>query len=368
MNDLLGLTPAKAAGLLVISALLGGFAGLLAILGCHYLLTFGGQDDKDTHGISTVQSTRIGGVLIMIYLILHLVYQASVLGINAFNQSSSALLCGAVPFFLLGLYEDLQGALSARFRFICMLVAAALSMALIPMFNLQPVGVLIIDSVFLANPWVAMLFGIVCLAFLPNAFNTADGANGLVAGLSMITSLALAQISPADIQGFLYSLAVGCALFLMYNLSTGRFFLGDGGAYFLGALMGLSIIVVSNSTDVSVWYLLALIFYPVADLLVSMIRRIAAGRSPFVPDNNHLHNLIYVYLNRSQTYAVQANTLTGLSLTIAFCAIPFGAFQVWGASESSLFWLYIFAVMWLVYGLLWIFLSRHLCVLSENSS
>ena len=72
MNDLLGLSPAKALLLLLLCGLIGGLAGLLAILSCQYMLSFGGRDAKDKHGISVVESTRIGGVLIVMYLLLNL--------------------------------------------------------------------------------------------------------------------------------------------------------------------------------------------------------------------------------------------------------------------------------------------------------
>lgn len=365
MNDLLGLSPTKALLLLLLCGLIGGLAGLLAILSCQYMLSFGGRDAKDKHGISVVESTRIGGVLIVMYLLLNLAFQTAALGIGVLNETTFVLLMGALPFFLIGLYEDLYGVLSARFRFLFMLATAALLLVTVPMLSLQPVGVELIDSVFLSHPVVALIFAVVCLAFLPNAFNTADGANGLVSGVSLLTILALAQIAPNELQSFLYSAAFGCLLFLIYNLATGRFFLGDGGAYFLGALIGLCLIVVSNTTDISVWYLLALIFYPVGDLLVSMTRRLAAGKSPFTPDNAHLHNLIFTYLNGSRVRAMQANTLTGLIVATLFCAMPIMVYQMGGASGHAGAWFFVYAGMWMLYGALWFWLNRKLCLLPE---
>tara|TARA_B110000285_G_C15016895_1_gene559500 strand:- start:210 stop:455 length:246 start_codon:yes stop_codon:yes gene_type:complete len=70
------------------------------------------------------------------------------------------------------------------------------------MLSLQPVGVVLIDSVFLFLPVVALMFSVVCLAFSPNAFNTAEGANGLVSGVSLLTILALAQIAPNETHNF----------------------------------------------------------------------------------------------------------------------------------------------------------------------
>ena len=83
----------------------------------------------------------------------------------------------------------------------------------------------------------------------PECFNTADGANGLVAGTSALAFVALISVAPHDLVPFLLAAVVGCLVFLVFNLISGRFFLGDGGAYFLGVLAGLSLVMVSNETD-----------------------------------------------------------------------------------------------------------------------
>ena len=50
--------------------------------------------------------------------------------------------------------------------------------------------------------------------------------------------------------------------------------------------------------DVSVWWL-ALVFYPVADLLWSMARRLHKG-TPFAPDNQHFHTLLFTSIPASE--------------------------------------------------------------------
>ena len=114
---------------------------------------------------------------------------------------------------------------------------------------LLPVGISWLD-VILRLPISAVLLTAVCVAFIPNAFNTADGANGLVVGISLAVLTGLTAVAPAELP-FISAGAVACLVFLVFNLISGRFFLGDGGAYFLGAFCGLAVVVVSNTTDVS---------------------------------------------------------------------------------------------------------------------
>ena len=75
-TDRLGLTIPQAVLAWVLVVLIGGAAGLLAMLICNYMLSFGGSDSASKHGISKVQATRLGGVAIVAYMTMHLGYQA----------------------------------------------------------------------------------------------------------------------------------------------------------------------------------------------------------------------------------------------------------------------------------------------------
>ena len=73
-TDRLGFTVAQAVAAWLLVFLIGGAAGVVAMLLCHYLLTFGGEDSANKHGIS-MSATRLGGVAIVAYMLMHLGYQ-----------------------------------------------------------------------------------------------------------------------------------------------------------------------------------------------------------------------------------------------------------------------------------------------------
>jgi UDP-N-acetylmuramyl pentapeptide phosphotransferase/UDP-N-acetylglucosamine-1-phosphate transferase len=365
MNDQLGLSPARATILLVLCAVIGGVAALFAILICYFMLNFGGHDAADKHGISSIHSIRIGGVLIVVYLLFNLLFQHVTLGLSALDGVGGMIVMVALPFFMLGFYEDLKGLLSARFRFIAMLALAFTAVILDSRFVILPLGDWLLDALVFNHPAVALVFSALCLAFLPNAFNTADGANGLVSGTSLIAVLALSQVAPPELVSILHSVAIACALFLVYNLVTGRFFLGDGGAYFLGALLATTIIIIANGSNISLWYLLALIFYPVADLIFSMIRRVLAGKSPFEADNSHLHNLIFAWLSVRSSRDKRANTITGLFIATFYAGTAFALQQTETMQNSPNAWFVVFCVFWSTYVLLWYWLHRSVCALNQ---
>jgi len=83
--------------------------------------------------------------------------------------------------------------------------------------------------------------------------------------------------------------------FFMLNYPFGKIFLGDGGAYFIGFIVGfLSVFLIFKHRDVSPWYPFVLSIYPVFETLFSIYRRKFSRRyRPLEPDALHLHTLIY---------------------------------------------------------------------------
>jgi hypothetical protein len=82
------------------------------------------------------------------------------------------------------------------------------------------------------------------------------------------------------------------------------FFLGDGGAYLVGLLLAeLSVILVHRNSEVSPWFPLVLLAYPIWETLFSMYRRKMRGRSTGEADALHLHSLVYRRLARWKGFA-----------------------------------------------------------------
>ena len=361
LTDRLGLSPRIAILAWIFVVLLGGLSGVFAMLLSSYLLTFGGRDEASKHGISEVVATRVGGVVVVSYTAFFLSYQYQ-LGRLVIPEQGWMVLVPATAFFIVGLYEDLKASLSSRWRFILMSLIALLALLWFPKMNLKEVGIPLLD-VLLSYELVAFLFTAACLAFIPNAFNTADGANGLISGTSIVALYGLSHAMPMEALLYLNTVIVGCAVLLVFNLASGRFFLGDGGAYFLGAFCGVTLILCSNTTDASTWWMLSLVFYPIADLLWSMARRALTNRSPMEPDNHHLHNLVNAIIKGNGRSDYWANTSTGMGIVFCFGGIPL-ALQL-GASIplDSAIWGAVVVVQWGAYALLWLFLNKRVCAI-----
>jgi len=120
--------------------------------------------------------------------------------------------------------------------------------------------------------------------------------------------------------------------FLAWNYPKGKIFLGDGGAYLLGFwLAELSVLLVARHPEISPWFPMLLLVYPIFETLFSMYRRkVIQGQSPGQPDRMHLHQVIYMRLTRARTDVSDPASMTRLNSKVApygwlialFCALP----------------------------------------------
>gem|GEM_PF-249974 len=79
---------------------------------------------------------------------------------------------------------------------------------------------------------------VVLLLLMANAVNLIDGQDGLAGGLGAIASVGLAAVIAANGNPVLALVVAGALVgFLAWNLPPARVFLGNGGAYGLGALL-----------------------------------------------------------------------------------------------------------------------------------
>ena len=173
-----------------------------------------------------------------------------------------------------------------------------------------------------------MLLTVLFTVVLVNAMNFVDGLDGLAAGIGMIGALAVGTFaislilqygndpsyySPALIAAVLGGACVG---FLPHNFNPARIFMGDSGSMLIGVLLAAATTSASGKIPVVVdsprYYLASLaplivlaavLFMPVLDLAMAVVRRTRAGMSPFSPDKMHLHHRL-LEIGHSQRRAV----------------------------------------------------------------
>ena len=202
-----------------------------------------------------------------------------------------------MPAVLGGVIEDATQRLSVRWRLMLTVLTAVLAVALLGL-QVPRLGLEWLDVVLTRLPWLGIGLALLAIAGLPHAFNIIDGYNGLAAMVALIVSLALVhvaiQVGDRSLAVLLVTTAAATGGFLVWNYPRGMIFAGDGGAYIWGVVIAIaSVSLVQRNPDVSPWFPVLLLIYPVWETLFSIYRKWMRGVSPGVADALHFHQLIY---------------------------------------------------------------------------
>lgn len=202
-----------------------------------------------------------------------------------------------LPSVLGGAYEDVTQRLGVRYRLGLTTFSATLACWLMGL-SVSRLSLPGIDAALLAFPWLGVAFAIFAICGLPHAFNIIDGYNGLAGTVAMLVGLALAHVSlqlgDRQLAAGVLCMVGSTAGFLVWNYPRGLIFAGDGGAYLWGVVIAVaSILMVQRHEEVSPWFPMLLLIYPVWETLFSIFRKLARGKSPGVADALHFHQLIY---------------------------------------------------------------------------
>ncbi|MCP1116625.1 UDP-N-acetylmuramyl pentapeptide phosphotransferase/UDP-N-acetylglucosamine-1-phosphate transferase [Robbsia andropogonis] len=320
--------------------------------------------DRDLNGVQKFHAQpvpRIGGVGIFLGLVL----AALQLYFTRFPGVADSLLmmaaCG-LPAFASGLMEDLTKRVTPMIRLTATMLSALLC------WWLMGVRITHVDVSWL-DPWFGIaLIGVpltvIAVAGLANAINIIDGFNGLASMVAFMMFVSLAYVAfqvgdPVVLSGSL--IMMGAILgFFLWNYPAGLIFLGDGGAYFLGFILGeLAVLLVMRNPAVSPWYPVLLAMYPIFEVCFSIYRkRFVRGISPGIPDGVHLHMLVYKRLMRwvvgAQTARelTQRNSLTSPYLWMLCLLAVIPATLFWRGTSVLFAFVVVFALVYV-----WLYVS-----------
>ncbi|MDE6978118.1 MAG: undecaprenyl/decaprenyl-phosphate alpha-N-acetylglucosaminyl 1-phosphate transferase [Helicobacter sp.] len=280
-----------------------------------YALFFDKNDTQKPQRCHDFNASRGGGIGIIIAFITASLY------FDTFAQHFEGAIIGfgvgGFCVFLGGFLEDITGRISPLIRLCAQSVGALIAIIAL--------GALVVDiGLGVMLPFaLALPFSVFCIVGVCNAMNILDGFNGLTSGIALM-ALAMILLISDNALVHMHSLLLCCAIagFFVCNFPHGRIFLGDGGAYFIGFMLALLLIVLTQSTDISAWFGVALLIHPLFEVVFSIVRkRFVHHISPFAPDNRHLHSLIY----RKLTHSSPATSLCLYALNLPFmlCALLF---------------------------------------------
>lgn len=331
---------------LILSFLIGGFAGVCAVVVAQLLMNFSKKYGRG-------DTSRFGGIVVVSFFFLSQLWFVGTVGLYEMTPETRAITAAGMLLFLFGVYQEIFGAIALKTVFLVLVLFFSGLLYMNPTLVLHSTGLSWMDAVLASSTLVEFVCTVLMLAYSVFAFNTANGANGLIPLLTIVGVAGLAHSGMGGLGSMLSLVAVGCVIFMLFNVTIGRIYIGAGGTYFLGALIGLAFVNSLNNHQMDFWHLLCLFFYPNANLLFSLVRRLSKGKSFFGDDNSHLHNLLYRKLSTIQIVRNQASTLAGVCIVAVFCGLPLMV----GNTEIQVEWLWVYIALWLMYILFWLALA-----------
>jgi UDP-N-acetylmuramyl pentapeptide phosphotransferase/UDP-N-acetylglucosamine-1-phosphate transferase len=318
--------------------------------------------DSNFSGVQKVHThivPRIGGIGIFLSVVITgmiTMWRAPPIG----EVIVKLLVCSSIA-FLGGIIEDFTQRVSPARRLALTMCAAVLGYWWLDA-RIEHIDGIFSQVLSLDAIWLSLPLTVLAVAGIANAVNIIDGFNGLasVVAICMLLSLGYVALQVNDMFVLVAALMVAGATagFLVWNYPAGLIFLGDGGAYFIGFMLGeLSILLVMRNPQVSTWYAALLLIYPVFETLFSIYRRIfLRGRSPGMPDGIHLHSLIF---RRMVLWAVGRRDARALTRRNAMTSPYLWLLSLMAVMPATLLWRHSFMLilfcLWFVVSYIWLY-------------
>lgn len=304
----------------LLNAFLVSFGTSIIIVGSN---AFHGRftNDVDLHSVQKFHITpvpRIGGLALLLALFVPLIYGTK---LEFAALQWGWLLFAGLPIFFVGALEDVTKKVSAKFRLYISLLSAAMVYFFMHV-HFTRIDLTWIDGAVLALPAVSFAMTLLVIAGTIHAMNLIDGFNGLMLGISLIMFATIALVSYYVRDMVVLNLALAsfgaiAGLFLV-NFPFGKIFAGDSGAYFVGFLLGTTLLMlVQRNSEVSAWFPCLLLIYPIFETLFSIYRKVFLRKmAAMQPDGVHLHMLIYKRITRHKLFSHECinNSMTSLYL------------------------------------------------------
>lgn len=243
---------------------------------------------------------RVGGIAVMTgFAIALLIAKITLPAGEQINAPVWLILALFVP-FVVGLCEDVTQKFGPVSRLLATFTGASIAYffcgASIVRFDVP-----FVDALLAWHPAVAFAFTLFCVGGIAHAFNLADGLNGLLVGLGVTASVAIAMVAffTGDVFVLVASIALAGAIggFALLNFPRAWLFAGDGGAYLIGSALAIfSMLLCVRQPTVSPWLAFVVVLYPFTDTTYSIYRRWRSGSPIMSPDAEHLHSLLALRL------------------------------------------------------------------------
>ena len=313
-----------------------------------YKIRGGALLDKDfskPQAFHEIPITRSGGIAVIFSLsvffyIYYLLYDKILYNYISISYSV----------FIVGFLDDLRINIKPLSRLIIMILL------LFVFIYILPIQILNIDIPFLtylmSSNIFSSIFVLLCFLFVINGANLIDGFNGLLTINLIIINIILAYINITN-QNLEFSILIISQIiilltFLLFNFPNSKIFLGDSGAYTVGALTGLNTIITNNlNPKISSFFFCTLLFYLFFEVFFSFFRKLYQKKSPIYPDDRHLHMLSYYKI--SSIYGKnKGNYLNSIFINLLYLVLIIPGLYLFKDPQLSRYWFFILLLVYLI--------------------
>lgn len=256
-----------------------------------------------------------------------------------------SLALGLLAMVVTGFYDDIKG-LGFKGKFLVQIVVAY---GLIHAgYRIDLTNVPFVPDDVYTQALISIPLTLLWIVGTINAVNLIDGLDGLAGGVVLIAFACLAAVFGlhGDLGLTVYAIVVAGALigFLAYNFSPASVFMGDAGSLFLGCLLAVYTLSGKAHADPMLALLIPVVALglPLMDTALSIVRRLAGGKSVCAPDSDHIHHRLSRRWPQWQAVLVlyAAATIFGVSAIAMSMLTPLIGFSVFaitvGASGAGL--------------------------------
>lgn len=245
---------------------------------------------ENTRTVHHGKIVRMGGVAI------YVAFLASLTILWSADDTINGILAGGFIIFMGGLLDDMYD-LSAKVKLLFQISGAIVAM-LVGKIYLQEIHVL---SLVITNRIFTYAISFFWIVGITNAINLIDGLDGLSSGISTIVTLTIGLIGffmgRRDVCILALCLAGSILGFLPYNFHPASIFVGDCGAQFMGFTIAcMSLMGFKTTALITLGLPLIILFIPISDTLIAIVRRKLKGQKISEADRGHLHHILMIKL------------------------------------------------------------------------
>ena len=252
-------------------------------------------------------------------------------------------------FLILGLIDDCRIIFKPKLRLLLM-AFFLITLVILNDFYIERTGLEFLNNLLKIDIF-SLFFICLCFLFIINGANLVDGFNGLLSIHTLIILTILLGINffnkNLELVYILFYSIIVILIFLKFNFPKAEIFLGDSGAYLLGSFVAISTINTSIlNPNVSPFFFCLLLFYLFFEVFFSFFRKLLFFRkNPLLPDNKHLHMLIYKFFLKDKG-SVVSNYLVSIYVNLIYLLLLIPGIFLMG---NGLFCKYYFLILLAVY-------------------